>query len=87
MRQRALRAFASIEDLKLRVPEIQKSELTALAEIGALNFIAARRGFHRRDALWQVERAARRPGPAAGDAGRRFAGASLPPFPIRRLRP
>jgi error-prone DNA polymerase len=63
MRQRELRAFASVEDLKQRVPEIQKSELTALAEVGALNFISARPGFHRRDALWQVERAARRPGP------------------------
>jgi len=63
MRERDLRAFASIEDLKQRVPEIQRSELTALAEVGALNFISAQRGFHRRDALWQVERAARRPGP------------------------
>lgn len=63
VRQRALRRFASIEDLKQRVPAIQKAELTALAEIGALNFLSPRRGFHRRDALWQVERAARRPGP------------------------
>ena len=63
MRQRGLRRFASIEDLKQRVPAIQKAELTALAEIGALNFLSAKRGFHRRDALWQIERAARRPGP------------------------
>ncbi|HKV04358.1 MAG TPA: error-prone DNA polymerase [Candidatus Acidoferrales bacterium] len=63
MCQRAVRPFASIDDLKQRVPQIQKSELTALAETGALNFMPARRGFHRRDALWQVERAARRPGP------------------------
>jgi error-prone DNA polymerase len=63
-RQRAHRAFASIDDLKLRVPAIQKSELTALAEVGALNFIAGQTSnFHRRDALWQVERAARRAGP------------------------
>jgi error-prone DNA polymerase len=73
--QRAKRAFWSIEDLKLRVPGIQKSELAGLAAIGALNFIAAggggngqgrergRGGMHRRDALWQIERAARRPGP------------------------
>ena len=40
VRERGLRAFASIEDLKQRVPEIQKSELTALAEVGALNFIS-----------------------------------------------
>jgi error-prone DNA polymerase len=63
VRERGLRAFASVEDLKQRVPGIQKSELTALAEVGALNFISGRLGFHRRDALWQVERAARRPGP------------------------
>jgi len=63
VRQRGVRKFASIEDLKQRVPEIQKSELTALAEVGALNFLSDRKGFHRRDALWQVERASRRPGP------------------------
>jgi error-prone DNA polymerase len=63
LRERVMRPFASIEDLKQRVPEIQKAELTALAEVGALNFLPGRRGFHRRDALWQVERAARRPGP------------------------
>ena len=62
VRQRGIRAFASVDDLKQRIPEIQKSELAALAEIGALNSISGR-GSHRRDALWQVERAARRPGP------------------------
>ena len=63
MHQRELCAFASVDDLKLRIHDIQKSELTVLAEVGALNSISTRRGFHRRDALWQVERAARRPGP------------------------
>jgi error-prone DNA polymerase len=64
VRERESRAFASIEELKLRVPAIQKAELTALAEVGALNFIdGTKRQIHRRDALWQVERAARRPGP------------------------
>ena len=69
--QRAVRSFASIDDLKLRIPAIHKSELAALAEIGALNFIEGKRNadgenrqtIHRRDALWQIERAARRPGP------------------------
>ena len=42
---------------------LQKSELTALAEIGALNFVGSKVGFHRRDALWQIERASRRAGP------------------------
>jgi error-prone DNA polymerase len=63
VRERAVRAFTSIEELKLRVPEIQKAELTTLAEIGALNFIGGTRGVHRRDALWQVERASRNAGP------------------------
>jgi error-prone DNA polymerase len=64
VRERKVCAFASIEELKLRVPGIQKAELTALAEVGALNFIdCTQRQVHRRDALWQVERAARRPGP------------------------
>jgi error-prone DNA polymerase len=65
IRQRALRPFASIDDLEHRVPMIQKSELVALAEVGALNFISGSgsRSTHRRDALWQIERAARHAGP------------------------
>ncbi len=63
VRERSLGAFRSINDLKRRVPDLQKSELTALAEIGALNRLGAAPDFHRRDALWQVERAARRAGP------------------------
>jgi error-prone DNA polymerase len=61
--QRDARAFRSIDDLKLRVPALAKSELTALAEIGALNFVGSKPGFHRRDALWQIERVSRRAGP------------------------
>ena len=61
--ERAVRPFSSIDDLKRRVPEIQKSELAMLAEIGALNFISAKKKLHRRDALWQVERVARSAGP------------------------
>ena len=63
LRERAIRPFASIEDLTLRVPAIQKSELATLAAIGALNSIAGKQGAHRRDALWQIERAARPAGP------------------------
>jgi error-prone DNA polymerase len=62
-RQRKLQMFRSIDDLKLRVPALQKSELMALAEIGALNFVGTKPGFHRRDALWQIERVSRRAGP------------------------
>jgi len=62
-RQRALGNFTSIDELKRRVPGIQKAELTALAAVGALNFISREHGFHRRDALWQVERTSRNVGP------------------------
>jgi error-prone DNA polymerase len=69
VQERALRPFVSIDDLKLRIPAIQKSELTALAAVGALNFVGGRNGRHRRDALWQIERAARRAGPLLETAG------------------
>ena len=57
--QRSLQPFASIEDLKQRVPQLQKDELRVLASIGALNFISTKTRIHRRSALWQVERAGR----------------------------
>ncbi|HVP42900.1 MAG TPA: OB-fold nucleic acid binding domain-containing protein, partial [Terriglobales bacterium] len=85
--RRKLRPFASLDELARRVPELRKTELQMLAEIGALNSIGedvssfsfhvsrkegfphvkretrnAKR-FHRRDALWQVERATRPAGP------------------------
>jgi hypothetical protein len=63
VRQRGIRPFGSIDDLKLRVSALQKSELTALAEIGALNFVGTKASFHRRDALWQIERVSRCAGP------------------------
>jgi error-prone DNA polymerase len=61
--QREVEMFRSVDDLKLRVPKLQKGDLAALAEIGALNFVGDKKEFHRRDALWQIERVARRPGP------------------------
>jgi len=57
---REMRPFASIEELARRVPSLTRADLTTLAEVGALNSIGE--GIHRRDALWQVERAGRRPG-------------------------
>ena len=62
VRERSLRPFSSVQDLARRVPELRKNELTTLAEIGALNEIG-KKPFHRRDALWQVERAVRWSGP------------------------
>ena len=61
--ERGRGAFISIEDLARRVPELSKADLVMLAEIGALNFLDPNNRMHRRDALWQVERAARRTGP------------------------
>src|SRR5580692_149888 len=63
LEQRDACPFASIEDLKQRVPQIQKDELRALASVGALNFISSRAHVHRRTALWQVESANRPSGP------------------------
>jgi error-prone DNA polymerase len=78
LRERILAPFISIHDLTRRVPELRKDELTTLAEIGALNSVAgsnsqlvhlkpetrnSKQNLHRRDALWQVERAVRPSGP------------------------
>ena len=63
VRERAAAPFTSVDDLARRVPELQKRELVFLAEVGALNFLSPAHRMHRRDALWQVERACRRTGP------------------------
>ena len=76
VRERNIQPFASIADLAYRVPELRRNELGLLASIGALNSIGASEAelarftphgtktkLHRRDALWQVERAARFAGP------------------------
>ena len=66
--QRAERPFHSIDDMKQRAPQIRIDELRTLASVGALNFIAGEKGIHRRDALWQVERANRSAGPLLSSA-------------------
>jgi error-prone DNA polymerase len=58
---RKTRQFASIEELARRVPELSRGNLRMLAEVGALNKIGGV-GLHRRDALWQVEKAGRKVG-------------------------
>ncbi len=63
--RRQLRPFQTINELKLRVPELQEGELSTMAQIGALNQLNG--GTHRRDALWQVVRAARDAGPLLRD--------------------
>ncbi len=60
-RTRSLRPFGSIEELARRVPALSQADLSMLAETGALNSLGEK--VHRRDALWQVERAVRHAGP------------------------
>jgi error-prone DNA polymerase len=60
---RAQMPFTSIEDLAYRVPQLSRADLAMLARIGALNRISAGTQLHRRDALWQVQKAGHRVGP------------------------
>ena len=54
LRARDARSFTSVDDLAVRVRELRKNELNRLAEIGALNGLEKQ---HRRDTLWQAQRA------------------------------
>jgi error-prone DNA polymerase len=60
---RTQRPFASTEELARRVPQLSRANLAMLARVGALNRISPDVPLHRRDALWQIEKAARRVGP------------------------
>jgi error-prone DNA polymerase len=60
-RVRLLNQFRSIEELTRRVPSLLQADLAVLAETGALNSLG--NDVHRRDALWQVERACKHAGP------------------------
>jgi error-prone DNA polymerase len=53
--------FRSAEDLAKRFPPLTEEELRMLASVGALNEIKGIE--HRRDALWQIERAGKPEGP------------------------
>jgi error-prone DNA polymerase len=53
--------FRSAEDLTRRVPSLSRQELARLAGVGALNTLEGVE--HRRDAIWQVERAGKLEGP------------------------
>ncbi len=63
VRQRELARFSSIEDLAHRVPQLSRDHLKMLASVGALNNLSGDAKLHRRDALWQVEKAVRKTGP------------------------
>jgi error-prone DNA polymerase len=59
LKARAERPFSSIDDLATRTG-LRRPEINRLAEIGALNSLG---GIHRRDALWQAQRAVLPAGP------------------------
>ena len=59
--------FTSVDDLALRIPSLNRKEITLLANIGALNHVSGIG--HRRDALWQVERAGKPEGPLLMHSG------------------
>jgi error-prone DNA polymerase len=63
MRERVHGPFVSVEDVARRVPQLNKASLAMLARTGALNNISGNGVLHRRDALWQAQRAAREVGP------------------------
>lgn len=73
--------FSSVDDLVLRVPELNRKELVALASIGALNPLGDVQ--HRRDALWQVEQAARPTGPLLQSSS--AVGKKAPNSPLRSM--
>ncbi len=84
--QREKAPFAGIDDLRRRVPQMSKSELTALADLGALNELGGRKR-HRRDALWQSELALRPVTELLKDAGAPEAPSPLTPMnPLERLQ-
>ncbi len=70
--ERKRQPFTSLRDLVRRVAELQKDEILALAELGALNALPKEKSDrHRRGALWQAELALQPVGellePAADD--------------------
>jgi error-prone DNA polymerase len=68
--------FASVDQLALRVPQLNRKELVALAHVGALNSLGEVN--HRRDALWQVEQAGSPVGPLLRNASPDHAEAQNP---------
>jgi DNA polymerase III alpha subunit len=77
-------SFRSTDDLALRVPSINKKEIALLANIGALNNVSGIG--HRRDALWQVERAGKPEGPLLTRSGALLADPQ-DPSPLAQMTP
>jgi error-prone DNA polymerase len=61
---RAQQPFSSLRDLMVRVPDLNKKEIAALAELGALNALPkAKADRQRRGAAWHASEAAKSVGP------------------------
>ncbi len=73
--------FQSIEDLALRVPILNRSDLAQLARIGALNTLGDI--VHRRDAIWQIEQVSRPVGPLLRQ---QEAAPDSAPSPLRQMK-
>jgi error-prone DNA polymerase len=80
----ARRPYASVDELCRRCPELTREELRQLAQLGALNSLLARHA-HRRAALWEVERAARPPGPRVAHLDSNQPSPLLPMNDLERL--
>jgi len=74
--------FISVNDLAARVPALNRKELVLLARIGALNSLGDVE--HRRDALWQMEKAGRPVGPLLRGAGNGI-DETRAPMPLRQM--
>src|SRR4030095_6577280 len=88
VRDRTIRPFTGIDDLRNRVPELHRDELRKLAAVGALNFIQdpfpkkSSVSVNRRDALWQVERVVRSAGELYEELSERDGNSPLIPMTI-----
>ncbi len=73
--------FSSLRDLVRRVPELQKDEISTLAELGALNALPKEKvDRHRRGALWQAELALQPAGELFESVAQDGTASPLPPM-------
>jgi error-prone DNA polymerase len=84
--ERELAPFRSLRDLMRRVPELQKDDVAALSELGALNALPKEDADkHRRGALWQAQLALQPVGELLEEAAVDGAASPLKPMnPMQR---
>ena len=77
--------FTSLRDLMRRTPQLQRDEISALAELGALNSLPKRKlDQHRRGALWQAELALQPVGDLLEQAAEELEASPLEPMTKRQ---